>query len=69
MFRFKKSRLAFAGLSLGISLLFLVNYAAAKVEPSNVAAIPSYDFATPIFGLAVAPDGSLLVVRRLKFLP
>ena len=24
-------------------------------------AVPSYDFATPVFGLAVAPDGSLLV--------
>ncbi|HEX9423625.1 MAG TPA: hypothetical protein VF899_10290 [Pyrinomonadaceae bacterium] len=69
MFSFKKSTLALSGLSLTISLLFLVNYAAIKMEPANVAAIPSYDFATPIFGLAVAPDGSLLVVRRLKILP
>lgn len=65
MFNFKKSSLALVGLPLVISLLFLVNRTAAKVEPIKPAAIadtiPPYDFATPIFGLAVAPDGSLLV--------
>ena len=33
----------------------------ATVTAAGIYAIPSYEFATPIFKLAVAPDGSLLV--------
>jgi hypothetical protein len=33
----------------------------AMVSAAGIHAVPSYEFATPIFKLAVAPDGSLLV--------
>ena len=33
----------------------------AMVTAAGIHAVPSYEFATPIFKLAVAPDGSLLV--------
>jgi hypothetical protein len=49
-------RHSFTALLVGGLSLMLTGPAATAADP-----VPSYNFATPIFGLAVAPDGSLLV--------
>lgn len=63
--RFKNSNIAFISLASIIGLIALVNHASgqngAKNKSPKAAPVASYNFATPIFGLAVAPDGSLLV--------
>lgn len=46
----------FTAFLVGNLSLMLTGPAATIADP-----VPSYNFATPIFGLAVAPDGSLLV--------
>ena len=61
MFILKRSTLPLAVLSLLIGVMLLGNQAAAEVEREKNNSVPSYDFATPVFGLAAAPDDSLLV--------
>ena len=47
-----------AGLVAGLGALFVLALAAAQPVAASV---PAYVYATPIFGLATAPDGSILV--------
>ena len=51
----------FTFIQRSLTLLVVLGFLLVPMSSAFADQVPSYDFTTPVFGLATAPDGSLLV--------